>query len=188
MGWTGREARALRLARRMSVRAYASHLGVTVATVSNWDSRRHLARLRTETQQLLDIDLARAADEVRERFAALTRAPSSTGAAETAEDQERLAYAMAHPSSLDLVTVAHLREQIQRLDADYDRVPSAALLGAAGQRHGQIMALRGGATNSRARRDLLAAEAESATLMGQLVWDASQRRDHEAALATSIKP
>ena len=54
--WTGREAAALRHARRMSVRAYAARLGVTVSTVANWDSRGEQARLRTDTQQLLDID------------------------------------------------------------------------------------------------------------------------------------
>lgn len=32
-------------------------------------------------------------------------------------------------------------------------------------------------------RELYAVEAESATLMGQLVWDASQRRDHATTLA-----
>jgi tetratricopeptide (TPR) repeat protein len=68
--WTGREASVLRHARRMSVRAYAAHLGLAVATVSNWDSRGRQARLNTETQQLLDIDLDRAPDDVRQRFAA----------------------------------------------------------------------------------------------------------------------
>jgi hypothetical protein len=53
----------------MSIRAYAAHLGVSIATVSNWDSRGELARLNTETQQLLDIDLARAPDDVQQRFA-----------------------------------------------------------------------------------------------------------------------
>src|SRR5437773_10774044 len=69
--WTGREAAALRLARRMSVRAYAARLGVTAATVSNWHSRAEHARLRTATQQLLDIDLAQAPVDVRERFRAI---------------------------------------------------------------------------------------------------------------------
>lgn len=69
--WSGREARALRQARRMSIRAFAAHLGVTVATVSNWDSRGELARLRTDTQQMLDTDLARASADVQERFAAI---------------------------------------------------------------------------------------------------------------------
>lgn len=37
------------------------------------------------------------------------------------------------------------------------------------------------ATSSRIRRELHAVEAEAAILMGQLVWDASQRRDHASA-------
>jgi transcriptional regulator with XRE-family HTH domain len=79
--WTGREAAALRQAKRMSIRAFAAHLGVTVATVSNWESRGELARLRTETQQILDLDLARAPDDVKQRLAALLdfhEAPNTT--------------------------------------------------------------------------------------------------------------
>ena len=38
-------------------------------------------------------------------------------------------------------------------------------------------------TCSYVRRELHAAEAEAATLMGQLVWDASQRREHDTAIA-----
>lgn len=68
--WTGRDAAALRQARRISIRAYAAHLGVAVATVSNWESRGEQARLRTETQQLLDIDLACASADVHQRFEA----------------------------------------------------------------------------------------------------------------------
>ena len=77
--WTGLEAAALRQARRMSIRAYATHLGVSAATVGNWDSRGGLARLNTETQQLLDIDFARASVDVRDRFDAIlltTRTPA----------------------------------------------------------------------------------------------------------------
>ncbi len=69
--WTGREAAALRQAHRASIRAYAAHLGVAVATVANWDHRGAKARLNTETQQLLDIDLSRASANVRERFEAI---------------------------------------------------------------------------------------------------------------------
>lgn len=67
--WTGLEATALRQARRMSIRAYATHLGLSAATVANWDRRGQLARLNTETQQLLDIDLARAPGDAQRRFA-----------------------------------------------------------------------------------------------------------------------
>ncbi|GIH21294.1 orotidine 5'-phosphate decarboxylase / HUMPS family protein [Rugosimonospora africana] len=66
--WTGREARALRMAERMSVRQFAAHLGLTPASVSNWERRGVDAQLRYETQQILDLDLARCGDDVQERF------------------------------------------------------------------------------------------------------------------------
>jgi tetratricopeptide (TPR) repeat protein len=69
--WTGRETAALRRAHRMSIRAYAAHLGVSPAAVMNWERRGDQARLRTETQQILDTDLARASGDVQQRFAAL---------------------------------------------------------------------------------------------------------------------
>jgi hypothetical protein len=72
---------------------------------------------------------------------------------------------------------------VTRLDVAYDHEPSASLLRPAGERHGQIAFLRGHAGGGRVRRELLAAFAESATLMGQLVWDASLRRDHASALS-----
>lgn len=66
--WTGCEARALRLAKRMSVRQFAEHLGVTTAAVSNWERRGAQVRLRYETQQILDVGLARSVGDVQERF------------------------------------------------------------------------------------------------------------------------
>jgi tetratricopeptide (TPR) repeat protein len=107
-------------------------------------------------------------------------------AAERPEDpgeKERLGYALARPARADLVTVAHLREQVRRLDEQYDRSPAAALIAGTGQCLGQIGFLRAHARRADVRRDLCAAEAVAATLMGQLVWDASQRRDHATAVA-----
>ena len=52
----------------MSVREFAAHLGVNDAAVSNWERRGERARLRYQTQQMLDTDLARAPGEVQERF------------------------------------------------------------------------------------------------------------------------
>ena len=60
--WTGREARALRGALRLSVRAFAEHLGVAARTVSKWEklgqathpipiSRRFLTRHWTARAQ-----------------------------------------------------------------------------------------------------------------------------------------
>src|SRR5262249_10813087 len=59
---------------------------------------------------------------------------------------------------------------------------STGLLGRAGQLHGQVKFLRENASNPRVRRALYEVEADSATFMGQLVWDVSQRRDHHASL------
>ncbi|MCK9871868.1 HEAT repeat domain-containing protein [Nocardiopsis dassonvillei] len=71
--WTGREARAFREAKRMSVREFAAHLGVNDAAVSNWERRGTQAKLRYDTQQLLDTDLARSGPEVADRFELILR-------------------------------------------------------------------------------------------------------------------
>ena len=97
------------------------------------------------------------------------------------EAAERMSYMLTHPSSADLITVAHLRQQVQQLDEQYVLVPSTVLLAHAGQYLGQVRFLATHAVRSRVRRDLYAVEAEAAILMGQLVWDASQRRDHASA-------
>jgi transcriptional regulator with XRE-family HTH domain len=68
--WTGREARLLREAMRLSVRAFAVHLGYNDAAVSNWERRGKNARLRTQTQCDLDAALKLADDDARERFSA----------------------------------------------------------------------------------------------------------------------
>jgi hypothetical protein len=74
--WTGREARLLREAMRMSVRGFASHLGYNDAAVSNWERRGEKTRLRTQTQRDLDTALKLADDGAQERFAvALVSAP-----------------------------------------------------------------------------------------------------------------
>jgi transcriptional regulator with XRE-family HTH domain len=94
---------------------------------------------------------------------------------------ERLRHVLKHPGSVDLVAIARLRERVHELDLRYDKAPSTSLLADAGQCLGQVAFLRAHATTSRVHRELYAVEAEAATLMGQLVWDASQRRDHATA-------
>lgn len=176
--WTGLEARALREALRMSVRAFAAHLGVAIASVSNWERRGTRIRLRDETQQILDAALARASEEERARFeAAVATANKHDGADETV----RLGSALSGPGRTDRVLVAQLRDRVGLLDAQYHLVPSATLLGPAGQLHGEIVFLATHSAAGSMERELDLALAESATLMGQLVWDASMRRDHRAA-------
>jgi 3-keto-L-gulonate-6-phosphate decarboxylase len=66
--WSGLEARALREAKRMSVREFAAHLGINVGAVSTWEKRGARAQLRYETQQLLDTDLAKLDEDGLRRF------------------------------------------------------------------------------------------------------------------------
>lgn len=66
--WTGREIRALREARRMSVRDFANHLGVSDRMVSKWESGGEAIRPRTLNQAALDTSLATANAETRTRF------------------------------------------------------------------------------------------------------------------------
>ncbi|MFI6309776.1 orotidine 5'-phosphate decarboxylase / HUMPS family protein [Nocardia fusca] len=57
----------------MSVREFAAHLGVNDAAVSNWERRGIEAKLRYETQQILDTELARSQPDVVARFEFILR-------------------------------------------------------------------------------------------------------------------
>lgn len=62
------------------MRVFAAHLGVAIASVTNWEKRGERIRLRHETQEILDRDLSRASDDVRDRFeAALGGVSASVG-------------------------------------------------------------------------------------------------------------
>ena len=83
--WTGAEARALRLAQRMSMRSFAEHLGVSLRTIAKWEDQRSEVRLRPDSQALLDTALAKADAGVRLRF---DTAVGVGGQAATACDHE----------------------------------------------------------------------------------------------------
>jgi len=76
----------------MSVREFAEHLGLTPAAVSNWERRGTQANLRYETQQILDVALARSAEDARERFEQLLEADTNQATAgrdsESAAEEE----------------------------------------------------------------------------------------------------
>jgi hypothetical protein len=98
------------------------------------------------------------------------------------EAADRLNYAMQHPRNVDMAAAAHLRERAQSLARQYDLAASTSLLPAAGECSGQVTFLRKQAPDGPVRHQLQIVEAQLATLMGQLVWDASQRRDHATAV------
>jgi hypothetical protein len=66
--WTGQEIRALREARRMSIKAFAAHLGVSERMVAKWESGGGAIRPRTLNQAALDTSLAACNPETRTRF------------------------------------------------------------------------------------------------------------------------
>jgi transcriptional regulator with XRE-family HTH domain len=157
----------------LSQERLAEIIGVDRSTVVRWE------RAETDPQpwhrpRLADA-LKLSVEDLAELLADVGEPPS--------RPNERLDYVLKHPGRVDLIAVAYLREQLHRLDEQYDRSPSTMLLAETGQLHGQAVFLRQHAATSAVQRELAAAVTESATLMGQLVWDASQRRDHAAALA-----
>jgi len=71
--WTGREAKLLRDALRLSVRAFAERLGIGTRTINKWEARQADITPRPYMQEVLDTTLGRASDEAKARFAAATR-------------------------------------------------------------------------------------------------------------------
>lgn len=68
--WTGREAKLLRQALRLSVRDFAARLGIGVRTVNKWEARQADITPLPHMQEVLDTALARASDEAKSRPAA----------------------------------------------------------------------------------------------------------------------
>jgi transcriptional regulator with XRE-family HTH domain len=151
----------------------AERLGVDRSTVVRWEGGQSepLPWMRPKLARALQVSL----DQLDELLGEASKID--------VRSDERLSYALEHPSGVDLVAVARLRERVHELDMRYDRAPSTSLLAEAGQCLGQVALLRAHTGTNRVRRELYGVEAEAATLMGQLVWDASQRRDHATARA-----
>lgn len=170
-------AKRIRLAQHRKAAGFtqeglAERLGVERSTVGRWESAQ------TEPQAWLRPMLARA---LRISHEGLQAALDDVTPIQ-AHHGERMTYALQNPASADLMVVAYLHERLRQLDESYDQSSSTSLMGAAGHVHGQVKFLRENASNPRVRRALYEVEADSATLMGQLLWDVSQRRDHQGPL------
>jgi transcriptional regulator with XRE-family HTH domain len=105
----------------------------------------------------------------------LSRRPVQNWPPQPVGEAERVTYA----GSVDLVSVGALRDSIRRINALYDTTPSATLVDQAAQSLARIRLLKSRATG-RVLTALCGAEAEAALLVGQLIWDASQRRAGQA--------
>jgi len=112
--WTGEEAGALRRALRLSVRAYAEHLGVAVRTVSKWEQLGARVQPRPDTQAILDTALERAspADQLRFR-AALTGASQAATAAGAAQAESEAWDQETWADDLDRAVIHLSRQNFQ---------------------------------------------------------------------------
>lgn len=152
--WTGREARALRHALRLSVRAFAEYLDVAPRTVSKWDKLGQATRPYPDQQALLDTALDRAGPAAQERFILLlggTAAPAVRSPEIPAcwdyeswtDDLDRAVAALSHQ---DFAATARLLEHwLSRFPADglderglYLHARSLVLLGDSRRDQGQL--------------------------------------------------
>lgn len=79
--WSGIEVRALREAKRMSIREFAAHLGISERMVSKWEAGRESIHPRPINQAALDTCLQRSDADTKARFIHLTDGAVITGAA-----------------------------------------------------------------------------------------------------------
>src|SRR5690242_12550050 len=91
--WTGIETRALRQAKRMSLRAFSEHLRVTERTTSLWEQKGADAIIRQVNQAGLDTLLQVSGTVVHERMAKSLGLPFDPDRAEDAVNGE-------HPDEL----------------------------------------------------------------------------------------
>ncbi|SEG75526.1 Formylglycine-generating enzyme, required for sulfatase activity, contains SUMF1/FGE domain [Thermomonospora echinospora] len=107
--WSGREVRALREAKRMSIRAFAAHLGVSERMVSKWEKGAESIHPRPVNQQALDSSLAASSADVQARFANLV---GPTAVPAPAANPARQATQPAVPAPLPLNEPHQVRHPI----------------------------------------------------------------------------
>ncbi|GGX93612.1 helix-turn-helix domain-containing protein [Streptomyces hiroshimensis] len=161
-----------RESRGFTQEALAELMQVDRSTVVRWESGK--ADPRPWMRPRLARALGVTADGLQELLATASTSTDHPQA-------DRLQYATRYPERSDLETCATLRTDFQELTDRYDQEPSAGLLAEAGRQLGHVALLAGEARRGRVQRELRTLQADTATFMGQLVWDASQRRDHAAA-------
>ncbi|MEU6829327.1 helix-turn-helix transcriptional regulator [Nocardia beijingensis] len=181
--WTGVEVQLLRTqALRLTQKELAALSGFSLAAVRKWERRGPTITLASEFAEGMDTLLQRLDDRQRARFlSALANVRDGNRPAASSGDESDGVHRIASAKKFDVTTIELIRGHFYDLNASYDIEPSTSLLGQAGQHLGQVRFLHNQVTTESARRNLLAVEAQGATLMSRLVWDASQRRDNATA-------
>ncbi|MEU8095195.1 helix-turn-helix transcriptional regulator [Micromonospora chalcea] len=156
-----------------SQESLAEKLSVDRTTVVRWE------RADSEPQPWVRPRLADALGVSPEELGDLL---ADIDSARTRRD-ERLSAVLKNPRTVDLSTVANLRLTLTQLIDSYDTSPSIAILPNASRLHSEVCLLREHAAGEAVRHALRSVEAAASIFMGQLVWDASQRRSAQAALS-----
>lgn len=176
--WTGRHALMLRRAKRCSQRDFAAWLGVSQRSVCKWEDLLDGVTPRPESQQILDMALARSSDDEKSRFTAQLAASTAEDRVPTMSSPEAVgrsgpanrAATAIQPSSADSLT-----EIYDRLLVEY-----AALDNAAGPhsavdmitRHADLLAQGAENESGAMRQALIATAARYAEFAGWLHQDA----------------
>lgn len=167
-----------RLAQRRLIVGYSQErlaevLRIERSTVARWE------RAETEPQPWLRPRLAKALGISLEVLADLL--------ADVVADQQggndRLDRALAQFVDADVDVAREIRSRVAQVAAAYETDPSASLLADAALCHAAAEFLLSQARDEPVRAELHAAASASATLMSQLVWDASHRRDYNGTVA-----
>jgi transcriptional regulator with XRE-family HTH domain len=150
----------------------AEKLGVDRTTVVRWE------RAESEPQPWVRPRLADALGVSPDELSGLL---TDVDTARTRRS-DRLSAVLTNPRTADLATAARLRQELAGLIDSYDASPSISILPDASRLHSEVSLLRVHAAGEAVRRALRDVEAAASIFMGQLVWDASQRRNAQAAL------
>ncbi|MEU6858509.1 helix-turn-helix transcriptional regulator [Glycomyces sp. NPDC046736] len=159
----------------------ARALGVEPTTIRNWESGRREPQpaFRPGLAVALGLSLA-------DLDQALTPPETDGVVSERAgEENLQLQAALSATGSghrVDTSMAASLHDRVRALCDQYDHAPSALLISEAANLHGRLVNLPTQTTDDRARRRLHHAAAEVSILMGQVLWDASARRDQSGPL------
>ncbi len=104
--WSGREVRALREAKRMSLRAFAAHLGISERMVSKWEAGGESIHPRPINQASLDTVLACSGADVQHRFTlAIEATPAAEGLPALSSPTPSEDHQIRHPIDGRLMTL-----------------------------------------------------------------------------------
>jgi hypothetical protein len=190
--WTGGRADTLRQALRMTNEAFAEHLGVAVRTVAYWRALPDVIP-RPVMQEMLDVALARAPEQVRAQFGLLLaereqgQAPSLASSRLSVPDDVASLTAWITSSNTSDQAIEHIEQATVVLADLHTQLTAHSVLADVLQLHHKTHALlRSGKQRLRQTRELVRIDsdllAHASVLLGDLGQDQAARNYGNAAL------